>query len=262
MARRAFWLAVLLALALPWLGYRPMREWIRPAAATHADAGGAVPAGTSAPPTAPSLLAAGGAGTDAEAVGGSLDVAAIGRDARAGDGEGAVARLADLGAQVHRQALLADRGSAVRREAGRRDVAAIAGVRAAGWVDRMTLLMVMSGRGAGYGTIAEACRRLAAHGDIAGLAVRVQEVATDDVAAAALIGECRPPGAVAGARQPFPGTSLRAHASADSGPGAEPEDPAAAAERRRREEESLRILSENTPELPSAPQPRATPDAR
>ena len=162
--------------------------------------------------------------------------------------------------------LLADRGSAIRREAARRDVSDIAGVRAAGWVDRMTVLLVMSSRGGGHSAIADACRRLSAHGDVTGLAVRVQEVAGDDVAAGALLGECRPGVAAAGpvdALQPFPGTPLRASSDLRAlVPAGAPEDDEAAAERRRRAEESLRILSDTTPELPAAPQPRADPDAR
>ena len=55
----------------------------------------------------------------------------------------------------------------------------------------VTMLVLVSGRGAGHSTVAEACRRLATHGDVAGLAVRVQEVAGGDVSGAVLQGECR-----------------------------------------------------------------------
>ena len=281
-ARRAFRVAVALVLVLPWFGYRHVRDWLRPdpgadgraeVAAVDDIAVGApvadAPGAPGVPAAGPSLVAEpsagileGGAGGD----GASEGVDAIGRDARAGDVDGAAARLADIGAEVHRQVLLSDRGSAIRREAARRDVADIPGVRAAGWVDRMTLLLVMSSRGGGHSTIGEACRRLGAHGDVTGLAVRLQEVATDNIAAGAMLGECRPGAATASGRdplQPFPGTPLRAGDDIDSpaAAGAAPEDPEAADERRRRAEESLRILSESTPELPAAPQPRADPDA-
>lgn len=275
-ARRAFWVAVALVLVLPWFGYRHVRDWLRPEAGAPpvpvvADAASVPPVTRAQPSEArhPGLpLVAAPAGGDARPDPAESDpdagIDAIGRDARAGDGEGAAARLADLGARVHREVLLADRGSAIRREAARRDVSDIAGVRAAGWVDRMTVLLVMSSRG-GYSTIAEACRRLARHGDVTGLAVRVQEVAGDEVAAGALQGECRPGLQASGPvdpLQPFPGTPLRARGGQGALADAEPEDPEAAQARRLREEESLRILSESTPELPAAPQPRADPDAR
>ena len=279
-ARRAFRVAIALVLVLPWFGYRHVREWLRPeadapSAPVVADAASVPPATRARPseardpgPAGPPLVAApADSDTPPDVAESDPDagIDAIGRDARAGDGEGAAARLADLGARVHREVLLADRGSAIRREAARRDVSDIAGVRAAGWVDRMTVLLVMSSRGGGHSTIAEACRRLATHGDVTGLAVRVQEVAGDEVAAGALQGECRP-GMQASdpvdPLQPFPGTPLRARGGQDALADAEPEDPEAAQARRLREEESLRILSESTPELPAAPQPRADPDAR
>lgn len=267
-ARRAFWLLVGLVLVLPWFGYQHVRDWLRPGTdedANPAAVDGAVedrparrnvPEGSAAgaPMVAEPAHDAGNPDRDAAA---GLD--AIDRDARAGDGAAAAARLADLGAEVHRQVLLADRGNAIRREAARRDVADIPGVRAAGWVDRMTMLLVMSSRGAGHATIAEACRRIAAHGDVAGLAVRVQEVAGDQVSAGALLGECRPAAGASpagGTMQAFPGTPLRA---AQGGAEADGGDPEAAQARRRRAEESLRILSETTPELPTAPQPRVDP---
>ena len=275
-ARRAFWVAVALVLVLPWFGYRHVRDWLRPEAGAPtvpvvSDAASVPPVTRAQPSEArdpgPPLVAApaeGDARPDPAESDPDAGIDAIGRDARAGDGEGAAARLADLGARVHREVLLADRGSAIRREAARRDVSDIAGVRAAGWVDRMTVLLVMSSRG-GHSTIAEACRRLARHGDVTGLAVRVQEVAGDEVAAGALQGECRPGLQASGPvdpLQPFPGTPLRARGGQGALADAEPEDPEAAQARRLREEESLRILSESTPELPAAPQPRADPDAR
>lgn len=282
-ARRAFWVAVALVLVLPWFGFGHVRDWLRPAE-EGAGAAGVAPVGDGAgtapaaagpapggPAAAPSLVAEPAADMSAaegvEPRQSSEGVDAIGRDARAGDGDGAAARLADIGAEVHRRVLLADRGSAIRREAARRDVAEIPGVRAAGWVDRMTVLLVMSSRRGGQSTIAEACRRLATHGDVTGLAVRLQEVATDNIAAGALLGECRPGAASARTPdplQPFPGTPLRAGGAIESPASAEtgPEDAEAAEERRRRAEESLRILSESTPELPAAPQPRADPDAQ
>lgn len=268
-ASRLFWAAAAALVVLPWFGYRQVRDWLGPGAAVEAaqsadavdvvDAGG-VPAQAWPPaeaegrlPAAAAPLLAEPAPGDGSAADADDEIEAIGREARAGDGEAAAARLASLGAQVHRDALLADRGSAVRREAARRDVADIAGVRGAGWVDRMTMLLVTSASGSGQATISEACRRLAAHGDVAGLAVRVQQVAGNDVAAASLIGECRHVPAALGLAdgrvQPFPGALLR------QAPGTQPDDdadPGAAEARRRREEESLRILSESTPELPTA----------
>jgi hypothetical protein len=175
------------------------------------------------------------------------EIEAIGRDARAGDGDAATARLADLGAQVHRDALLADRGSAVRREAARRELAAMPGVRGAGWVDRMTVLLLVSSHGAAQSAVSDACRRLATHGDVSGLAVRVQEVAANAGAAASLQGECRQ------------GRPDAARVTQEPGTSAGPADPAAEAERRRRQEESLRILSDSTPELPLPPEPRENP---
>lgn len=278
-ARRAFRIAVVLVLVLPWFGYRHVREWLRPdpvadvpvpsaSVQDTADPGQGLdtPAPSTAAPGGDRLVAAAGTGRVDGPAASAGDVAAIDRDARAGDGAGAAQRLADIGAEVHRQALLADRGNAIRREAARRDVAGIPGVRAAGWVDRMTMVLVMSSRGGGHSTIDEACRRMGAHGDVSGLAVRLQEVATDRLAAGTLLGECRP-GLASGASpdplQPFPGTPLRLDGSGDplAGAIAREEDPEAAEERRRRAEESLRILSESTPELPAAPQPRVDPDA-
>jgi hypothetical protein len=147
----------------------------------------------------------------------------------------------------------------VRREAARRELADMRGVRAAGWVDRMTLLLVASARGQGASMIAEACGRLAAHGDVSGLAVRVQEVADGIAGAGALMGECRPrPSAPWADRQRGPDAPWK-QADAQHESAGEAETPAIAAERRRRREESLHILSESTPELPSAPGPRVDP---
>src|SRR5690606_28449960 len=139
--------------------------------------------------------------------------------------------------------------SAVRREAARRDVAAMPGVNAAGWIDRMTMLLVVSARGAGQSTVSSACRQLATHGDVSGLAVRVQEVAGGSVGADAIQLEWRGVMAPGGAGQArwFPGTSMRPFYPADAYRAQEAECPDAVAERRRGEEESLRILSETTP---------------
>ncbi|MGY0651265.1 hypothetical protein ACW7GZ_05245 [Luteimonas sp. A537] len=266
--RLVFRIAVVLVLVLPWFGYRQVRDWLGPEAGpsaglSQATDAPAVPTAAPAPAAATlpqerprSLVAAPPAAADRHAEAAAADeVEAIGRDARAGDGERAAARLADLGAQVHREILLADRGSAVRREAARRDVAAMPGVSGAGWVDRMTMLLVVSGRGAGHSTVASACRQLAKHGDVSGLAVRVQEVAGGSVAAGSIQVECRQDMATAeaGPQRWFSGTSMQPLSPADAYGAQEAEDPDAVAERRRREEESLRILSDSTPELPSPP---------
>lgn len=272
-ARRVFRVAAVLVLVLPWFAYRHVQDWLRP---VEPDAP-AVAVGAMDAPVADGVGAAGIPRAGAGAAAGSrplvrdvpaartgdggpaTELAAIGRDARAGDGEAAAARLADVGAEQHRQALLADRGSAIRREAARRDLADIPGVRAAGWVDRMTVLLVMSSHGGGHPAIAEACRRLSAHGDVTGLAVRVQEVAGDRPAATALLGECRADASTRAAPLVAP-SGVAARPLRAPGTAAAEEDPEAAAERRRRAEESLRILSETTPELPSAPpQPRDDP---
>lgn len=256
-ARRVFWVVVAVLLVLPWFGYRHVRDWLAPPVAPVADA---LPAPAPAPPAPPApaatLLAPVPSGPGPALV--ADEVAAIGRDARAGDGEAATARLADLGAQMHRDALLADRGSAVRRETARRELATMPGVRGAGWVDRMTMLLLVSSRSAGHATVSEACRRLAAHGDVSGLAVRVQEVAATVSAAASIQAECQGDSAAAVSPRPHgvPGASLRAQVV---GADVEAEDAEAAAARRRREQESLRILSENTPALPSPPDPRVDP---
>jgi hypothetical protein len=270
LARRWFWVVVVLVLVLPWLGYRQAREWIGqpPGEAPGPEAiADAVTAPADTPGPRPGSIQGGAAPSQAAAVPAPVEAAAdaveaIGREARAGDGDAAVARLEGLDAQVHRDALLADRGSAVRREAARRDLAAMPGVRAAGWVDRMTLLLVASGRGQGQAMIADACRRLAAHGNVSGLAVRVQEVAAGSLDARAVFGECRQqqvvplePGGTWALRE-APVESPRDGAAGATGA---PGDAADAAERRRRQEESLRILSESTPELPAVPQARADP---
>ncbi|MEN1959981.1 hypothetical protein WCE41_06550 [Luteimonas sp. MJ246] len=275
--RLAFRIVVVLVLVLPWFGYRQVRDWLGPGAAPSVEpalvdgsvaaAGVAAPAAAVVQPAvaARPLVAAAPAAVDRAADAVVADeVEAIGRDARAGDGEGATARLADLGAQVHRDILLADRGAAVRREAARRDLAAMPGVRGAGWVDRMTVLLVVSGRGAAQSTVAAACRTLAAHGDVSGLAVRVQEVAGGAVAAGAVQAECKRGTATSEARPRgvFPGTSLRPAGPVRGDGVQDGEGPEAAAERRRREQESLRILSENTPELPTPPDLGSAPDAR
>ena len=142
-ARKVFRVVVVLLLVLPWLGYRSVRDWIGPGAAdppaapvatvpASADAGHAAPAAaTSSAPSRPTR--------DVEAVSASgAQVEALGRDAGRGDEEQVMARLASLDARTQREAMLADRGSAIRREPrarGRGD----AGVRAAGWVDRMSM---------------------------------------------------------------------------------------------------------------------------
>jgi hypothetical protein len=261
LARRTFWVAVALVVVLPWSGYRLVRQWIgqgmqdAPAAVDVAQATTARTVVAHAPgPESSPVATAPAAGPAAGGEAPVHDVEAIGRDARAGDGEAAVARLEGLDAQVHREALLADRGSAVRREAARRELAGMSHVRAAGWVDRMTLLLVATGRGHGQSMIAEACRRLAGHGDVSGLAVRVQEIAAGGIGAGAMIGECNPRQAMAWTGGAPPGTPVWTQAEGNPG-----ESPDAAAERRRRQEESLRILSESTPELPSAPGPRVDP---
>ena len=258
-ARRVFWVVAAALLVLPWFGYRHVRDWLRPEPVVEAGQVQAPLALAQPQPEAgladgPSRESAGEAATATAAD----EVEAIGRDARAGDGDAATARLADLGAQVHRDALLADRGSAVRREMARRELAAMSGVRGAGWVDRMTVLLLVPSQGPGQSMVGRACAVLARHGDVSGLAVRVQEVAADVPAAASLQGECRP-GMAADAYAPryaVPGTSLRAP---DPGAGAGPEDPDAEAERLRREAESLRILRESTPELQLPPGPRVDP---
>ena len=260
-----FWVVVVALLVLPWFGYRQVREWLRPApvveAAPAPDAQGmarpapgreASPARDEMPPEPEDRSAVADEAVDA--------VEAIGRDARAGDAEAASARLAGLGAQVHRDALLADRGSAVRREAARRELAAMPGVRSAGWVDRMTVLLLVPSRGTGQATVGQACRVLAAHGDVSGLAVRVQEVAAGADAAAVMQGECRPGMAAdavgPGERYAVPGRSLRIEGTHA---GTLEEDPEAEAERLRREAESLRILRDSTPELQLSPDPRVDP---
>lgn len=268
-ARRLFWIAAAVVLVLPWFGYRHARDWLRPGAAQD-------PPVAEQPLSAPSPQGAdAGADSDADADAGARrlvagddgadaaaaeEVEAIGRDARAGDGEAARERLATLGAQVHRDALLADRGSAVRRESARRELAALPGVRGAGWIDRMTVLLLVSPSGSGRATVARACAVLAGHGDVSGLAVRVQEVAAGAPAATAMLGECLPGAGVpgAGAGHGLPGTLLRPVEAVD---GAGPEDPEARAERLRREEESLRILREHTPELQLGPDLGSPPDA-
>lgn len=250
-ARRLFWVAVAALLVLPWFGYRHVREWLGPDPAPPPPVE-PVPAAEAIP----SGIRDGGADSGTAV----LTVEAIGRDARAGDGEAASARLAGLGAQVHRDALLANRGSAVRREAARRGLVAMPGVRSAGWIDRMTVLLLVSSNGTAQAMIGQACRVLATHGDVSGLAVRVQEVAAGAGAAAAMQGDCTPGMAAAaiapGERHAVPGHSLRirgSHASALE------EDPAAEAERLRREAESLRILRDSTPELQLPPDPRVDP---
>ncbi|MBB1471762.1 hypothetical protein H5368_01820 [Luteimonas sp. MC1782] len=264
-ARKVFRVVVVLLLVLPWLGYRSVRDWIGPGAAdppaapvatvpASADAGHAAPAAaTSSAPSRPTR--------DVEAVSASgAQVEALGRDAGRGDEEQVMARLASLDARTQREAMLADRGSAIRREAARREVEAMPGVRAAGWVDRMSMLLVAAGGASGHQLIAEACRRLAAHGDVTGVAITVQEVAAGGRRpAAALAAECAanvagdaPPPQFAGGSV-LPGRALRADAAdADTRPGT-PAGDAIAAEleaRRIRQAESLRILSETTPALP------------
>lgn len=264
-ARRLSWIAAAVVLVLPWFGYRHVRDWLRPAAVADPPAAeqtlagaGASPAERPEPGGGAPRLATGGDGVDDAAA--AAEVEAIGRDARAGDGEAAGARLATLGAQVHRDALLADRGSAVRRESARRELAALPGVRGAGWIDRMTVLLLVSPPDPGRATVARACEVLARHGDVTGLAVRVQEVAAGAPAATAMLGECLPGVGVpvAGAGHGLPGTLLRPIGTLEAaGPG----DPEAEAERLRREEESLDILREHTPELKLGPGLGSTPDA-
>jgi hypothetical protein len=182
-------------------------------------------------------------------------IEAIGRDAELGDEAQVVARLARLDARAHRDAMLADRGSAIRREAGRREVEGIPGVRAAGWVDRMSMLVVASGVD-GYQAISEACRRLGVHGDVTGVAITVQEVAAGGRRpASSLAAECTPNHVSADAMSQaaggrlLPGRSVRGDGVADdAGPGVVA-DAAALEQQRIRQAESLRILSESTPEL-------------
>lgn len=259
-----FWVVVVALLVLPWFGYRQVREWLRPApvveAAPAPDAQGVArpEPGPVAPPERDEVPPE-PEQEDRSAVADET-VEAIGRDARAGDAEAASARLAGLGAQVHRDALLADRGSAVRREAARRELAAMPGVRSAGWVDRMTVLLLVPSRGTGQATVGQACRVLAAHGDVSGLAVRVQEVAAGADTAAVMQGECRPGMAAdavaSGERYAVPGRSLRIDGMRAS---TLEEEPEAEAERLRREAESLRILRDSTPELQLSPDPRVDP---
>lgn len=264
-ARKVFWVVVALLVVLPWLGYRSVRDWIGPGAADPP----ASPVATTITPTpTPKATAAlppraepgadavaeapvagpGRADTPAPADG---EVAALGRDARRGDEGQVVARLAGLDARAHRDAMLADRGSAIRREAGRRDVEAMPGVRAAGWVDRMSMVVVTSGGANSYQTISEACRRLGTQGDVTGVAITVQDIAVGARRpAASLSAQCAPRAAddallqIAGGRV-LPGRALGAVTSAPTDG-----DDAALEARRLRQLESLRILSESTPALP------------
>jgi hypothetical protein len=268
-ARKVFWVVVVLLLVLPWLGYRSVRDWIGPGAGDPPAAPMAsVPAAsTPVSPVRPAArpVADGSvpALPDASAVvdvaeGAGEQIEAIGRDADLGDEDQVVARLASLDARSHRDAMLADRGSAVRREAGRREVETIPGVRAAGWVDRMSMVVVASGGGTNaYQMIAEACRRLGLHGDVTGVAITVQEVAAGGRRpASSLAAECAANASgdaslqVAGGRV-LPGRALRAGGTV----GAAPDSAADAAEleqHRIRQAESLRILSESTPALPES----------
>lgn len=231
-ARKVFWVVAVLLLVLPWLGYRSVRDWIGPGAAEPPAA--PIASGPKAPAPAAPLRA-------------STPVAGPRLPAQAA----ATAATADVDPnpdQGQGDALLADRGSAVRREAGRREVETIAGVRAAGWVDRMSMVVVVSGGGTNaYQTIAEACRRLGLHGDVTGVAISVQEVAAGGRRPpASLSAECAANAAgdaalqVAGGRL-LPGRAVR--------PGSSAADAAELEQRRIRQVESLRILSESTPEL-------------
>lgn len=264
-ARKVFWVVAGLLLVLPWLGYRSVRDWIGPGAADPP----AVPVATSARPApivapvvqravAPPPVAPAGVEARAGEAGAEGQIEAIGRDAELGDEDQVVARLASLDARAHHDAMLADRGSAIRREAARREVETMAGVRAAGWVDRMSMVVLASAGGMnGYQAISEACRRLGAHGDVTGVAITVQEVAAGARRpASSLTAECAPdasgnvPRQVVGGRL-LPGRVLGPGATAGGAAAADGAATDAELEARRaRQAESLRILSESTPALP------------
>ncbi|MBJ7573938.1 hypothetical protein [Luteimonas sp. MC1828] len=245
-----FWVVVVLLVVLPWLGYRSVRDWIGPGAADPPAA--PVASVPFASPVAVAPFPAPPHAT-ADVAAAAEPIATIGGGAGPGNDGQDVARRADLDADAHRDAILADRGSAIRREAARREVEAIPGVRAAGWVDRMSMVVVTSGAGmSGYQTISEACRRLGAHGDVTGVAITVQDVAAGGRRPASpLAAECAAnvPGdaslQAAGGRV-LPGRALHPAAVADATDAAELE------QRRIRQAESLRILSESTPALPEA----------
>ncbi|HST44984.1 MAG TPA: hypothetical protein VLK29_07150 [Luteimonas sp.] len=233
LARKAFGVVAVLLVVLPWLGYRQLRSALSerdPASAAVATAQVAPAAGTV--PAAASV---------AEAPPARTPGASAKPSEAPGDGPVAIA------AAAAGPALLGP-GNALARERARAEVQRIVGVRAAGWLDRERLLVVVEHNDLRTdATIGTVCARLAASADTTGIEVQVQSAAAATAAELTLLGRrCRD---AADAVQPVARPvddgldALRAQVLRDSDESAS--DPS----RGDRNAESMRILESTTPQL-------------
>lgn len=255
-AHKVFLVVAALLLVLPWFGYRYVRQLfpgsggagvapasaISPApAATVALAApkrttATVTAARGATPAPPaSVRAAAPNREDTE-----NRLAAVREGVISGD-DTKVSESVEALDQAARSAMrLADRGSAVHRIEARTLVREMPGVRAAGWIDPVNMLVVVSGAGMrNRSTIDGVCDRLGRRGDPSGIVVNVQDGTASTPARA---------GMLSGACQSTAGNRRIARAPAAASLDA---DPALQAARAARRAESMRILEESTPELPA-----------
>lgn len=259
-AHKVFLVVAALLLVLPWFGYRYVRQLFPGSAAAGVAPSSAVaPAPAPAPAPAVALAAPKRTTATVTAARGATPAPPASVRAAAPDRDDTEHRLAAVREglisgddtkvsenvealdQAARSAMrLADRGSAVHRIEARTLVREMPGVRAAGWIDPVNMLVVVSGAGLrNRSTIDGVCDRLGRRGDPSGIVVNVQDgTASTPARAGMLSGACQPP---AGNRQ-----VARAPAA-----GSFDADPASQAARAARRAESMRILEESTPELPA-----------
>lgn len=237
LARKAFVVVAVLLVLLPWLGYRQLRSAladVEPAAEVAAPAKPEPRLAVIATAPAPVALAAGARPAPAPAPA---------RDEVAGMGTAAAGPAAVVG----RRSLVGP-GNAFAREIARTEVQRIAGVRAAGWLDRERLLVVVEHNGLRTdATIGTVCARLAAAADTVGILVQVQSAAAVTASELKLIGRrCQGPDdvirLVAGPVDDGL-DALRAQVLRDS------DNAASDLSRSDRNAESMRILEDTTPQL-------------
>ena len=258
-AHKVFAVVATLLLVLPWIGYRYVRQMlpghevaVEPApvpavamsgpgrtSAPGARPRGATPASPTAAP-APSAVVAPAPVAAPDRRDTETRLAAVREGVISGDDAKVSENVEALDQAARSAMLLVDRGSAVHRIEARTLVREMPGVRAAGWIDPVNMLVVVAGAGMrSRSTIDGVCDRLARRGDASGIVVSVQDgTAATPARAGILSGPCQ---SHAGTRQ---GARALPAGSFD-------DDPALQGARAARRAESMRILEGSTPELPA-----------
>ena len=248
-AHQAFYVLAILVVVAPWFGYRYLRDAIHGEDPTPPSVQNVAPAADPADATGTAMQADGV--TDPATV--SRYMTAI-RAAAATDDQNTMRANVDAMDQASRQAMrLVDPGRAVDREAARAAVQQLPDVRAAGWIDRTRMLVVVARDDLRNEAMIETvCRRLEPVGDTVGVVVSVQgRAATSGRLPRETGRRCRlaPGERIEPQPQSVPQSTatgvdaLREQVESNSAPA---EDDSS---REQRNEEACRILEETTPEM-------------